>query len=42
MEVKRMSIHSINQNPKLCAVLFQKKQLFLIEMDQEMFSPLVF
>lgn len=37
MEVKRMPIHFIDQKPKLYALLFQKKRLFLIEMDQDMY-----
>lgn len=46
MQVKGMPVHSIDQKPKLYDLLFQKKQLFLKEIEQEMylasFFPLLF
>lgn len=46
MQVKKMPVHSSDQKPKLDD-LFQKKQLILIEIEQEMylagfFSPPAF
>lgn len=46
MQVNGMPVHSIDQKPKLYDLLFQKQQLFLIEIEQEMylasfFSPTV-
>ena len=46
MQVNGMPVHSIDQKPKLYDLVLQKQQLFLIEIEQEMylasfFSPTV-